>query len=176
MTWLSGLSAPRHRQALFCKTPSAGCRKVKIQAACPVGAQPRGKANNANLHVTGKREGDLAREKVPCAGPEQGCCRCRVSFVDEAGSSCWVPLGGSFTLSHSVSAVWPAEHRACHHRANFTWFPIRRALCRVWNLIPHLTPGLVKQIQRGRSHLETAQRPHGSWASAGRTVDPRGME
>lgn len=112
MTWLSGLSAPRHRQALFCKRPSAGCRKVKIQAACPAGAQPRGKANNANLHVTGKREGDLAREKVPCAGPEQGCCRCRVSFADEGGSSCWVPLGGSFTLSHSVSAVWPAEHRA----------------------------------------------------------------
>lgn len=64
-TWLSGLAAPGHRQALFCKTPSAGYTKVRIQASCPEGTQARGKVNNASLHVTGRKEGDPAREEVP---------------------------------------------------------------------------------------------------------------
>lgn len=108
---------------------------------------------------------------------KEGCCRGRVSFMGGGSSSCWVPLGGSFSLLHScLSAMWSAEHRACHQRASVMRFAIRRTLCRVWNLIPHSTPSLVKHIQRGGAHMETAQRPHGSRASAGRRVVPRGME
>lgn len=44
---------------------------------------------------------------------KRGCCRGSVSFMDGGSSSCWDPLGGSFTLLHSVFLLCGLQNTGC---------------------------------------------------------------